>query len=74
VSHRVHRGPAKVVDVGCSTDISNINTQGQSTHPGRYYRVLHSTRVVPVIFKRKITGIGAVITNKKSPTVFSHVF
>ncbi len=27
------------------------------THPGRYYGVLHSTRVVPVIFERKITGI-----------------
>ncbi len=33
------------------------NKNIQYTHPGRYYGVLRSTRVVPVIFKRKISGI-----------------
>ncbi len=31
-----------------------------STHPGRYYGVLRSTHVVPVIFRRQISYVAGV--------------
>jgi hypothetical protein len=40
------------------TDCTVSNFHG--THPGRYYRVLHSTRVVPFIFIRKTTCIRVI--------------
>jgi hypothetical protein len=30
------------------------------THPGGYYGVLRSTRVVPVIFRRQISNVAGV--------------
>jgi len=31
-----------------------------NTHPGGYYGVLRSTRVVPVIFRRQISNVACV--------------
>ena len=38
----------------------SLKNKASSAHPGGYYGVLRSTRVVPVIFRRQISNVARV--------------
>ena len=50
-----------------------LNNPATTTHPGRYYGVLRSTRVVPVIFRRQISNVAGV-KHKSYPSLDSWLF